>query len=218
MIESILKTIINFWHKPFNVLSQFDYISFDIFDTLIVRKCGAATNIFDIVEDKYNESVCDTICGFKEARIDAEAKARAKSKRNEISLDDIYTELYCFSSSVRNKLQSIEIETEIDQCVGNKPIVEIYKTLIQKGKQLFITSDMYLSIDVIERILSKNELSDPNVLYLSSDRNATKRTGSLFKVLLSENDLKPNNIIHIGDNLKSDCLMPRKLGMHSFWL
>lgn len=198
-------------------LKSYNDISFDIFETLIVRKCGKPTNVFDIVEKKYNQIAIDKISNFKENRIYAERKARNLTHKKEITLADIYNSLGdIYDVDICKKLMSIECSVELKQCVCNPPIVSLYKELVKMGKNVYISSDMYLPIDLIRQILEKNGICAPMRIYLSSDCQATKYDGSLFKLLLNEQGIKPNKIVHIGDNIKSDFIMPKLYGMNSF--
>ena len=53
-------------------------------------------------------------------------------------------------------------------------------------------------------------------MYVSSEYALTKRSGNLFKKVLELESVSPNEALHIGDNLISDYLMPKKCGMKSF--
>ena len=86
----------------------------------------------------------------------------------------------------------------------------------ESGKKIIIISDMYLKSDTVRLILTNGgyNLDGVNV-YVSSEYVKTKRTGSLFKTVLSLENVAPHNIIHIGDNLRSDWFRPKLIGMKS---
>ena len=67
---------------------------------------------------------------------------------------------------------------------------------------------MYLKSDTVRLILTNGgyNLDGVNV-YVSSEYAKTKRTGSLFKTVLSLEYVAPRDIIHIGDNWRSDWLI-----------
>ena len=52
-------------------------------------------------------------------------------------------------------------------------------------------------------------------MYVSSEYALTKRTGNLFKKVLELEGVKANEVLHIGDNLRSDVIRPRLIGMKS---
>ena len=76
--DEVKKTIRSIYATDNNdlerVLESYNYISFDVFDTLIKRNVGRPEDIFEIIEQSTN------INSFKEKRINAEFRARSKSK------------------------------------------------------------------------------------------------------------------------------------------
>ena len=207
---------LNYYQLLPQVIDQYEYISFDIFDTLIQRKCGNPVNIFHIVEEKYNISHAQTIESFCEVRINAELKARRKSNRREITIDDIYREIdSSYLCQEMTLLKQLELETEFEECIGRQDIVSLYEKAVKK-KKVIIISDMYLQTDFLKSILDKNHISLPLRVFVSSECNALKSDGTLFKLALDEINWKPNNVLHIGDNFKSDFIRPKLTGMHSF--
>lgn len=194
-----------------------EVVSFDIFDTLVLRSVKEPKDVFDIVENIYNsrERVC--ISHFKERRVKAEALARKTTAKEEITLNDIYIQepLSVFDSQIRSKLMTLEIEAEIRVCYANSEIKPLYSKAINEGRKVVITSDMYLPKDIIETILNNCGYSNFSYLFLSCEENMTKRTGSLFRKVISTLNVSPKQILHIGDNIKSDYIMPLKLGMHA---
>ena len=68
-------------------LENYEIISFDIFDTLIIRYVEKPEDIFSIIEYRIKDAI-----DFKNKRINAEKIARRKFER-EITIDDIYSEL-----------------------------------------------------------------------------------------------------------------------------
>ena len=196
-------------------LDKYEYISFDIFETLIRRDVKFPKDIFDLVEISYNKKTNKIIQDFRINRINSEISARKNSKAEEVTLNDIYDELknYYKSDEIK-KLKEEEINIELELCHFNKDIEEIYKYCIENNKKIVITSDMYLEEDIIKKILNNNNIKY-NKLYLSSTLNKTKRTGSLYRYVLEDLNINNNQIIHIGDNLKSDIKMSKKLGIDS---
>ena len=187
------------------------FISFDIFDTLLIRNCNNCIDVFKYIEKKYN------INNFCSKRVNAEQKARRISLFEEITLHEIYSQ-YSFENEdiSLDELMKIEIDTEKNFLVKNLKYYELYKILLKKGYKIIITSDMYLPKNVINDILYENGYKGYFKLYLSSDLLKTKATGSMFKYILSELNIKPNEIIHFGDNIKSDFLIPKKMGIKTY--
>ena len=69
---------------------------------------------------------------------------------------------------------------------------------------------MYLPTEVIKQILDKNGFKHIDKIYLSCEVMKTKATGNLYEYVLKEENVEPQNMIHIGDNYKSDYEIPKK--------
>ena len=83
---------------------KFEYISFDVFDTLLFRNVGDYKDIFYFIEEKYNQQFSDKISNFRTARIIAEQQARNESQKEDITFDDIYNKLN-YSDHIKNTLK-----------------------------------------------------------------------------------------------------------------
>ena len=197
---------------------KFQYISFDIFDTLIKRIVKQPKDVFFIVQEKFISLYGNafSINNFALKRIDAEQRARQR-KKSEVTLNEIYNVLKeNYDCNICEQYKTIEIETEQRVCIASPKLKEVFSYCLKAGKIIFITSDMYLPKNVIENILVANGFSGYNKLYLSCDKNKTKNSGQLFDYLLEQQNLKPGDLLHVGDNLKSDYLIPRKKGISAF--
>lgn len=171
-----------------------DVITFDVFDTLIIRNVVKPIDVFDMVGGKT----------FRYARIAAEILSRKLSKKEDITLDEIYRFL-------PSKFKAKEIETEKEVCKENPQVYALYKELKAQGKRIYAISDMYLPKEVISDIL-KNCGYKLDGLYVSSDIGLSKTTGNLFRYFLKENNLRPEDVLHIGDNTISDFECAKQIG------
>lgn len=220
-IKRILKKILVFlFAKDIRALekvdiSKYDVISFDIFDTLIKRKCGTPENVFDIVQDKYERITNIKMpYSYKERRIFAEKRARQCDQYQEIQFDNIFSYLNGFSETEKDLLKELELETEYEQIIINEEMVSFYKQISGDNKNLILVSDMYLSYQFIEKILDKVGIIGYSCLYLSSKEKVTKSSGKLFKLIKMK--YKNKSIFHIGDNPIADFVRARINGYKSF--
>ncbi len=203
-------------NKIFKKVINFKYISFDIFDTLVLRNVNNPHDVYEIIEKKYNKKNTEKIKDFKKNRIEAEIKAEKESKEDEITLNDIYKELeFYYSKKIVDNLKKLEIETEINICIPNKKMVEIYNKLLENKKNLIITSDMYLDRKTVQSILKNSGIEKYEKLYLSSDLKKTKRKGNIFDYVLKDLKINKKDIIHLGDNIISDFYIPKRKGIKS---
>ena len=194
-------------------IRNYEYISFDIFDTLIKRNLPEPKSLFRLVELKYNEKFNAKIKEWESIRVDAERLARQKCKKEEITLEEIYNNIQYKDIDIA-EMKKLEIETELELCVRNKRIEKIYQYCIEKKKKIIIISDMYLDENIVKEILKINKIQY-DYIYVSSKYRITKNSGNLFKYVLKEQKIKKEQIIHIGDNIKSDYEIPKKLGINA---
>lgn len=192
-------------------LTNYEYISFDIFDTLIKRDVVNIEDVFSIVEQKYNRLYKpDSITGFKQLRKESEKKARLNNQElDEVTLAQIYELMEDFGENKKEKLKQLECITELEVCTRHLSLYELFQWCLENGKKVIITSDMYLDRKTIETILNKNGYQNYYKLYLSSEIGYTKGSGKIFRYILQDLKINPSQLIHIGDNLKGDFLQPR---------
>lgn len=122
------------------------------------------------------------------------------------------------SEQERAWLKSQEVVDETAPCVPKREMRANYEKAIKSGKRVVVTSDMYLPRPVIETILQKCNISGYSNLYLSSERGRVKRYGSLFRGILREERVKPEQDLHIGDSVRGDYLIPWRLGLKALLL
>lgn len=191
-----------------SLIDKHEIISFDIFDTLLLRIYSKPTDVFLHMEYLFN------IHGFHKARIAAESNARMHSSQEEVTLDQIYKELPNYFQPYKNK----EIELEIASLKVNNEIYKAYDYALNKKKKIIITSDMYLPKDILVNVLHKNGYNNYNRFYLSSDLLLTKHNGSIYELILNDLDIPhPNMILHIGDNYYSDYEKAIEKGLDAYY-
>lgn len=199
-------------------------VSFDIFDTLVVRPFFVPADLFVLLNNTFRNVVgIKTGIDFSKMRTTSEQIARNRrytieSEKPEITLDEIYkvmAEIYHIQENVLEIMKQKEIEYEIRFCMVRNTGYELYELCKAKGKKVICTSDMYLPKDVIQKILQKNNYIGVEEIYLSCETRTTKSTGNLFKEVLNKENLEANQLLHIGDNNSSDYEMPLKIGIEA---
>ena len=201
---------------PDTLIEQAQTISFDVFDTLVLRTVRSPADVFDIVESSYNQNgIGNAISSFKTERIKAESRARSKYAGKEITLNDIYLELSeVYDSATIDALKNIEVESELSVCKANSEMLTFYKRMKVLGKRIIIVSDMYLPSEVIGTILTHCGFDGYDKLYVSSEYGVMKRYGGLFESV--KNDYSDGGILHIGDHPIADYSVPKKMGIKAF--
>lgn len=190
-------------------------ISFDIFDTLIVRDVLEPVDIFEVVSYFYSKKYGEHgIEDFKNVRVRAERLVREK-RNAEVSLDEIYAEIGS-TTEERERYKALELEVEEKFAVASVSMKEIYQYAQHTGKEIIIISDMYLPKSFIEKILSKCGYSGYAELFVSCEIGKRKKTGELYEHVLSRMNCARSDILHVGDNRKSDYVQAKKHGMHAY--
>ena len=188
--------------KIINKIKGYNYISFDIFDTLLRRKVLHPTDVFTIVGEKNGDF------SFKEKRIKAEIEAREHATGEEVTLDDIYKEL----GKEYETYKQDELEVESNQLSANPFLFEAYRYCQSQGKQIIITSDMYLPKVFLQKILHQNGIVFDHC-FVSSEYGVQKVTGRLFRKELEALHISPSQIIHVGDSVRADAIGAWRAGI-----
>lgn len=195
-------------------LADHDVISFDVFDTLVLRPFSSPTDLFFLLGEELE------YMDFKRIRMEMEWKAREqkykKEKTYEITLDEIYTLLERETGIGKEKAMQRETELEQEYCFANPYMMQVVKELKRMGKRLIVTSDMYLSRTQIEKILQKCGYDAFDQYYVSCESGNSKSRGSLYDEVRKRESchLKREELtfVHIGDNEISDIQNARKHG------
>lgn len=201
-----------------NLLDQrYQVVSFDIFDTLVCRPLMQPDVLFDLVELGLDIKGKLAGGGFRKQRINAEDSARKKlflsSKQNEdITLDDIYEEMNLSGMSSDLCLQAKRVEVELEKrlCSPRHSAVKLFDMCKHLEKRVILTSDMYLPVNTIENILENCGIKNYDQLYLSNEVGLMKATGSLFKYVLTSENISADFLIHVGDSWESDVVKAKE--------
>lgn len=190
--------------KMVKKVSKYDVISFDVFDTLMLRRVNSPEDVFELIGEKLG------VINYKVKRIFAEQEARRRSPSGEVTLKDIcdiLKELYSIESS---KAYEVELETERELCFANPYYVRLFKDSCLCAKKVIAVSDMYLPPEFIQELLSVNGFA-VDKLYVSCEYGCSKANGRLWKIVKS--DYKNKRLLHVGDNYISDMKMCGKAGV-----
>lgn len=195
------------------LLLEYDVISFDIFDTLVLRSVTVPTKIFEYIERENHWK------DFSKKRIIAEHLAREEAKEisgsGEVTLTQIYEKMdFDLNSSIQDSVQ-IEYDTENQYCAANKVFLQIVNELKKSNKILICVSDMYLSKGQLTELLRSKGYPMFDEVIVSSEERVSKYDGKLFEVV--KNRYPNRTIIHIGDQLYSDYIQARIHGISSVY-
>jgi predicted HAD superfamily hydrolase len=220
MLKVIIKRILVFiFAKDISKLvipSEKKVVSFDLFDTLIVRKCGLPDNIFEIVDSRFVEDKRIAKGEFVKARKKAYLAAKKKSRGYDVTIDDIYGEMSDLSIDDLSDFKHTELEMEYENCIPNAQVINVFNEIVANGLDTIIVSDMYLPKVFLERVLKKCGISGYKKIYVSCEEKKTKKKGDLFDYVIENCDIKTKEIIHVGDNPVGDYLIPKSKDIEAF--
>lgn len=204
-------------------VNNYKVVSFDIFDTLLLRTVAKPVDVFASVWVRaQNLGIAGSDLSkdeFVKLRVEMERLARTKAKNRECTLYDIYEQFPGFITSDSEQLSRIEVETECDLCYLNRDVYQIALDAKESGAKIVLVSDMYLSGKDLMQIMSKNgfDIGLIDTILVSNEHKRNKQDGELFRILLDNYpDILPSEILHIGDNSNSDVLQAQKMGLCTY--
>lgn len=204
-------------------------ISFDIWDTIINRKCHPEEiklhtakyivlkyekqlkekykNIYEILKER--DYIEEKLCKIN----------KENGKDDECRIIEVFKELQknIFKDEI-NDISEELLKEELEQekrCIFINPdilpIFEKYKDL-----KMYCISDFYMGANSLEILLEYLKLPVKiEKIYSSADYLLNKRTGNLYKQAEKELGITPNEHIHVGDNQYSDIEVAQKLGIET---
>lgn len=199
------------------VLARPGVISFDVFDTLIMRYVAKPYHVNEIIKLK----VADLIGGdidFPTLRIKAEEHAR-QNKGGDVTLDEIYKSfavLTKLDEDTCQKIRELEVSTETSLCLPRREVVDWFKEARRLGKTIWLITDMYMQTPDLERLLKSCGVEGYDKLLISCETGLRKDTAAIWNDLAAKGLNAPDKLMHVGDNETSDIQLAgdRKFGAY----
>jgi len=167
--------------------------TFDVFDTLIARRCVTPTNIFVIMEERLG------IPNFANIRIQSERDLLGAH----YSFDQIYEgvkRVLGLDHTTVTSIMELEISIELENIIPIKENI----TKVRDGDLLI--SDQYLSCEIIMSFLKAAGFDKQCALIVS---NYGKHHGEIWPAVLARFDIER----HLGDNPHADGYSPAQHGI-----
>ncbi|MEG1705450.1 MAG: HAD-IA family hydrolase [Clostridia bacterium] len=204
-------------------------ISFDLWDTIIKRKCHPEEiKLFTIryMFLKYNNAIKEEykdIYKILTLRNNIESEIAEENEKlgfdRECRILDVFDRLQnnIFKDkidSISQELLKVEINHEKDMIYINPDILPIFEKY--KDLRKCIISDFYMSAQSLKELLDFVHVNiNFEKIYSSADELLNKRSGRLYTKVEKELGIKPEEHIHVGDNVFSDIEMAKKLGIQT---
>jgi len=194
------------------LIEPYPAVTFDVFDTLIKRNVTSFKDTVNLMDKEYFDITGKRLpFYFYRERVHAPKAVIKKKEVRDVSLDDIYSVLHIDDKEL---IKKIEFKVELECVTINPSIFKVYEYCIKNNKRVFAISDMYLDKKQILLMLKKCGY-DLEKIYVSQEYDVSKASGGLFAHFLEESKIKPENVIHIGDNFQADICGAKKVGMHT---
>ena len=192
-------------------INEHEVISFDIFDTLLVRKVLTAEDVFNLVSERaLREGM--RLRNFREMRQNAQ-ETLGLTNPDIYEIYDSFQQLTGVSDPVRDRLIQLEFEVELEVLLTRKEMIEIYQYALQREKKVYLVSDMYFPRKMMEMLLKQFGITGYEGLLISCDCKKLKMQG-LFQELSAREPGRA--ILHSGDHEVYDGVCPNESGIDSF--
>lgn len=195
------------WGEITSIIDKSKIVSFDIFDTLLVRPLEHASDLFILMEEKVQELTNGKIIDFKTIRIKARSLVQNSQCGEEISLQERYNAIskqYNIDKKITDQIMELELDLEKHILQRREYTNKILAYANEQNKKIIIVSDTFFTKSFVEELLHKNSITQYDELFVSSEIGLLKHTGSIFPYLLEKFNIVAEEIVHIGDNAHAD--------------
>lgn len=203
-------------------------VAFDFFDTLVSRSVNP-----EVILAEWSRNIC---VEFQLEEAPEKLFLRRKNAEKSIKGNGVEEPKYCelikmvYDGLINDKILTEDISFEEFYEVSEKLEFEIelnYTELIEEKislvrqykeecKKIVIISDSYLPRKFyLEFLRIKKVDTIFDEVYVSSEFNARKSSGSLYEIVLMNNHIKANELLMIGDNRVSDEIIPSEKGIYT---
>ncbi len=182
------------------MMKKYKVVSLDIFDTVLQRKVSNPGDIPLLVAKYANKNFSISVDSY----INARKKCKEFSSFTyETPLSERYkimSELLSIPEKWGKELYDYEMELDFNLIEPRQVGIELIKVARELNTRIVLASDIYYDRDFVIKLLDKCSI-DYDELFVSSEIDKTKESGSLYDVLI---EAFGSNILHIGDNRHSD--------------
>lgn len=207
-------------------------ICFDYFDTLVTRSIHPE-DVKRLACERVGRMVDESLTGPELYRLRSEvegAQCRANEERGgdlECSLVDVLGEMWDRTPSAQRmtRREFIDLASDVELAIEQRvqvpdpEIIETVSELRRLGFVCWVVSDFYFNKPLFQRLLTHHGIANlfANV-EVSCERMSTKRSGKLFRQIISDSGIEPSQIVMVGDNGYSDVTSARESGLQAIHL
>ena len=194
-------------------IQRAEIVSFDLFDTLVMRQTLYSEDIAEYVNRSLQEQGV-FIEGFSQRRLESEKEL---SKLAAPTLKEIYenmlaklacgdidrslTEDLDFGDVSAERLADLEWKIDLRFMVPREEVCSLFRETVSGGKKVYIVSDTYYSKNQLIEILKKCKITEYADILDSSEYKTGKRQ-NLFDLLRDRE--RERTCLHVGDDIVAD--------------
>lgn len=188
-----------------------DIVSFDIYDTLLMRVVSSPIDVFKLVELQV-EQRCGKKIPFREMR----NKAVSDLQRENYTIRELYDRMQkIYPDEDVSVFQKMELDIETAVTVCRKDMIQLYQYAVGQKKDIYILSDMYLPSDYFLDIFNRNGIDiDATHLWISGEMKVSKNDGNMWKKYTND-VVGKKKALHIGDSIKADVKFAQEAGVQA---
>lgn len=216
------------------IAHQVDTVSFDLFDTLLIRrihdpdlvKLPVARYVADMALEsglRWTEESVQKLRDTIEQRHRRETGEKFDDHEAcyPFYIKEMLAEIFGDSAdeALFDKVADYEVAMENSMLVPRGEFIDWLEELKTQGKRILIVSDIYLPASYLRRFIEHAgflHLTDDVIS--SADTFLAKASGKAFPLLQEKYNLDINRWLHVGDNPISDGLRPIEFGIQALVL
>ncbi len=196
-------------------------VSFDVFDTLLVRKVAAPRDVFLHLATPapfaaWSLDPLSLAQHRQEAENDARRRGVVARGSVEVTLHEIHQVL---AERLRRPMSDIPAMVRAEQmveralCVAHPHLRAVFERALRDGKTVWCVSDTYHDAVFLRQLLGECGFALEGVNVVSSaDLRVSKGEGKVLKQLAAAAGVAADAVLHIGDHPRADFAIPAQQG------
>jgi FMN phosphatase YigB (HAD superfamily) len=187
---------------------KYTLLTFDVFDTCLVRDFVSQESLWLVIGQRVVNRLpgISSPADFVRLRGTAEQHARGQGTGEDITLAQVYERLGSLCDwDAAQRQQAIALE-EATEARGLRPNPSPQAQALfarARGAAVSYVTDTPHRADFIRKCLDSGALPD-GAVFSSGDLGLRKGTGSLFEVATKQSGIAPRDILHVGNDLRTD--------------
>lgn len=187
-----------------------NYVSFDIFDTLLGRHFLRSEDLYKAVERHFPRRT------WPEGTFSRTRREAEKTLGPTAGIEAIYRlvqEEMGLSSPAAAELMELEWKLERENVFLRRDMGPLFRQAEEKAKHTALLSDMFWSSQRLRCLLAGQGLRTDAPILVSCELGCSKEDGGLYTVYLERTGARPADCLHIGDNRYADIESAERAGL-----